>query len=233
MTWYPDILEEDSAWKKISVGGALELTATISVGPEATPGTYTLTFLFNTTMGVERSKEITLNITPTDVGPIDPDEVDNTITTIIAIAILLVLAIVGIVAVYFFVLRKKPEDKTKYGYGSIEDLESELDIESKTAPQPKGLRRSLDDEEKAGSVIEGAVEPEEGLEGDEDLEEFTPQLVEEGAEDDWMNLVAKETIAVETGESQHIPSEELEHKESTDAGKSLSDLLSEMGENTE
>ncbi|MCK5773108.1 MAG: hypothetical protein KAH57_04915 [Thermoplasmata archaeon] len=232
VTWYPDILEEDSAWKKISVGGALELTATIRVGPDATPGTYILTFFFNTTMGVERSKEITLNITPIDEGRPPVEEEDNMVTKILAIVILVVLVIVGVVAVYFFVLRKKPEDKSKYGYGSIEDLESELGIESTTAPQPKGLRKSLDDEDKAGSVIEGAVEPGEGLEG-EDLEEFTPQLVEEGSEDDWMNLVAKETIAVESGDMQHVPSEELEHQESSDAGKSLSDLLAEMGDGAE
>ncbi len=89
------------------------------------------------------------------------------------------------------------------------------------APQPQGIAsktKGVDSGSLPDDVDDGQTPPAE-------VERTT--LAEEGSEDDWMNLVAAETIAAES------QAEIVEDKTKHDDGMSLQDILSDMTSNVE
>jgi len=138
-----------------------------------------------------------------------------------------IFLMIAIAAVYFLVIKKK-----KTGHKATEEhldrLEQEMMKDEKPistilgmAPQPKGLGTTT----KSGKLpVKSDGTPE--LDELEEFEEEEVKLAEEGSEDDWMNLVAAETVAAE------MEDEIVEDKTAgDDKNKSLQDLLAEMSGN--
>ena len=101
--------------------------------------------------------------------------------------------------------------------------EDKTDRSLATAPQPKGLGSSI-----SRSIPKEGEDIPEMEEWDESEVEEEIKLVEEGSEDDWMNLVAAETVAAES-KPEIVEDRMVE----SDKEKSLTDLLSEMSEDVE
>ena len=111
---------------------------------------------------------------------------------------------------------------------SLEDIEREYGVSggAATAPQPTGSGYTG---APSATVTSGDVQqpPAEGAEQEETEE--TVSLAEEGSEDDWMNLVARETRDLES----QSEIEEDKAVQSDGKPKSLSDILAEMEGNSD
>ena len=205
---------------EVGVGETKAKTATLDI-PAGTPvGNYTLTFYFNSTFDVQREVSIALEIiTPIEEGEEEEEEEDNLGLYIIMAAILVILLLMVVAIVYFMVIKKKDEGKqVMEDTGDFSDIDEELaavegDRPASVAPQPQGITPDTSDIE-SGSISE------EGQEPPEESERQT--LADEGSEDDWMNLVAKETLEAES--QGEIEEDKARHEE----GKSLQDILSDM-----
>jgi len=222
---------------RIIVGGKLEIIGTLTID-DSVPASnnYTLYFYFNTTMGVKRTIPITLEVKESQEIGGEDEEKDNTATiAIIVVAVIVVLMLI-LGLVYFLVIKKKDKEK-KPAYGSFtnfEEMEKEMGLDNKSAPVPVGLRKPLPQKKTGEGVTSGEVKPEAekpelALPGEG--EQGPPTLAEEGSEDEWMNLVAKETLESETVEDTIEVDDHLVTGSTADTGKTLEDILAEMEEN--
>lgn len=216
----------------LKLGSSLDVYATVKILDNAPVGTYHLEFFFLSEYGVNRSVNVTVDIIERydlddDVG----GEEDGQMAIYIAFAIVGLIALMMIIgALYFMVFKKKkkgPEALDRH----LEELDKELEEpltekdEFSVAPAPTGLRSKVTGESGTGPESEGEVPKEEGEVPKEESQPVT--LADEGAEDDWMNLVANETKAIE-GQSD-IEEDKAKHSE----GKSLQDILAEMSSGVE
>jgi hypothetical protein len=201
-----------------------EVTGLLFILPTTPIGTYELVFDFVNQYGVNQT--VSIDITVIEWTGDDDDTSNGGIDPGLMLAFLIVgivVLMIAIAAVYFLVLKKK-KTGPKASEEQLARIEKELmeegsgDRSLATAPQPKGL----------GKTVGGPL-PKEGddIPEMEDWDEADVQeeikLVEDGAEDDWMNLVASETVAAES-ESDIVEDKTVD----SDHTKSLADLLAEM-----
>jgi hypothetical protein len=206
-----------------------DVTARLSIDPSTPSGNYTLRFFFNSTAGIKRISDVEIRVIDKQVEEEKEDPEDNTGMYIIMAAIAVVLILVIIAVIYFMVIKKGDDKKMVSDTSELDELEDEIGtMEAGTglglAPQPKAITKK--------TVTGGSLSPE--APGEEDVpeleeapEEEEIKLAEEGSDDDWMNLVAKETVDLE---SQPEVEEDKTHH---DSGKSMADLLSEMSSGVE
>ncbi|RLF66218.1 MAG: hypothetical protein DRN57_07530 [Thermoplasmata archaeon] len=211
---------------EVGVGETKGTSALLDILSSTPIGNYTLIFYFNSTSDVNREVRINVKVIENIIDNTPTEEKKSNSIYFILGAVLIILLLVIIAAVYFLVL-KKGKGSELPRFDDMEDLdrlEEELVTGGGTgvtmAPQPKGLGTGV----STGSVT-SPTEPPEGEIGEgepEELEEEETKLVEEGSEDDWMNLVAEETKSLE--EQPDIVQDKVKREE----GKSLQDLLAEM-----
>ncbi|MFO8050333.1 MAG: kelch repeat-containing protein [Thermoplasmatota archaeon] len=228
--WYGNDI--DTGDYILKLGSSLDVYATVKILDNAPVGTYHLEFFFLSEYGVNRSVNVTVDI----IERVDQDDdvggdEDGQMAIYIAFAIVGLIALMMIIgALYFMVFKKKkkgPEALDRH----LEELDKELEEpltekdEFSVAPAPTGLRSKVTGESGTGPESEGEVPKEEGEVPKEESQPVT--LADEGAEDDWMNLVANETKAIE-GQSD-IEEDKAKHSE----GKSLQDILAEMSSGVE
>ena len=205
----------------VRVGSTYTAIAMMTVPSNATVGNYTLQFQFESDMGIIRTTEISLQITQRAEDKPSVDD-DPDLSLFIVLAIILVIVILAIIAALYFLVFKKKEKKDEITLEhELDELEKEYGLATgvSMAPQPKGGAT------KAGP----AKTPRPPVEGEEDLDEFQdveeePVLAEPGSEDDWMNIVAAETVALESQSAV----EEDKLAETDGQPKELSDILGEM-----
>ncbi|MGA1822785.1 MAG: kelch repeat-containing protein, partial [Thermoplasmatota archaeon] len=206
----------------VRVGSSYTAIAMMTIPSNATIGNHTLVFEFRSDMGLVRTREITLQITKRqEVAPPEEDSVDPSLFIVIGIILVIViLAVIG--ALYFFVFKKKGKKDEITLEHELDELEKEYGISSgvAVAPLPKG---------GATKALPSAKTPRPPVEGEEELDEFQdveeePQLVAPGSEDDWMNIVAAETVALE----RQSAVEEDKMVQSDGQPKDISDILGEM-----
>ncbi|MEA3557702.1 MAG: hypothetical protein U9R75_00440, partial [Candidatus Thermoplasmatota archaeon] len=143
------------------------------------------------------------------------------------VGLIALMMVIG--ALYFLVFKKK---KGKYHVSDehLERFEKELEgslsdkDEFAVAPAPKGLKAKTQENISAAPET-GSLPPAQAEVPEEEAAPVT--LAEEGSEDDWMNLVASETKAIE--ERSDVEEDKAVHSEV----KSLQDLLSDMSSGIE
>jgi hypothetical protein len=188
-------------------------------------GNYTMNFTFVNQYGIREWVLLELEIVAKQVKiDGDPDPVDlGPFIVAGIIAVLLVMIIIG--GLYFFLVKKKTKNIHRDIESELDEMEGDIGIGGaglNMAPQPKGLKTGpLSASSRSGSKQASKKEAaEDGMEWE------APKLAEEGSEDDWMNLVATETIS-EAAKSETV---EEDMSVETDKQKSLKDLLFEMSD---
>ena len=218
-----------AAGYKVDVNSEYIATAYLDIPENIDTGNYTLEIIFTNQYGINKSVSIDIQVTPMEEeGNGGGDDGFLSLTTIIIIAVLaLVLILIVVSILYFFVFKPSGEEDGKTGKAleeELEDMEKEYGIQSggiAMAPQPAQSRTKA-----SPSTAQSQTKPEE--QGDvqavppEEEEPFL--LAEEGSEDDWMNLVARET---KTLESQSEIEEDKAAK-SDGSTKTLAEILAEM-----
>ncbi|MBN1390950.1 MAG: hypothetical protein JXA22_09955 [Candidatus Thermoplasmatota archaeon] len=206
---------------RVMPGQSKEVTGLLNILISAPVDTYEFDFFFVNQWGINHSVSISVDILII-LDPTDDDD-DNSID----IGVMVGFGIVGLIflmmviaAVYFLVLKKKKGHKASDEH--LARIEEEMIAGEKplsslvTAPQPKGLGKTVSGKLSGGdgaSDVPGVQQTSEEI-----------KLVDEGSEDDWMNLVAAETVAAET-ETAIVEDKMVR----SDKDKSLQDLLSELG----
>ena len=217
---------------KVEVNSEYEATAYLNVPEDMELGNYTVEIEFTNQWGVNRSVNLDIQITPKEADDNGEDGEDGiSVTAIIIIVVVTVVLILVVGSILYFFVYKSSEDeevKTKGMEESLEDIEREYGVSSgaATAPQPTGSGHTG---APSAPVTSGDVQqpPTEGSEQEE--AEGPISLAEEGSEDDWMNLVARETKDLES----QSEIEEDKAIQSDGKPKSLSDILAEMEGNSD
>ncbi|MGA1872736.1 MAG: kelch repeat-containing protein [Thermoplasmatota archaeon] len=209
---------------KIMPDQTKEVTGLLNILTSAPVNSYTFEFYFVNQWGINHTVSIQLDILPKEEVITDDDEGDLNIGVWIGFGIVGIVFLMMVIGALYFLVLKKKKSGPKASEEHLARLEEEMIKEEKspysslaTAPQPKGLGKTT------GGTIpkEGEGVPELDEDGEPIVREV--KLVEDGSEDDWMNLVAAETFAAEE-EKEIVEDSTVE----SDKEKSLKDLLAEM-----
>ena len=215
---------------QVNIGETRDIVGQIYIKETAPVGSHELSFYFLSQRAINRTVTISVDVLTKEVGPADDDEETFDVGLLLVFGIIGVAVIMVIIAALYFLVIKKRSKKRTATEAQLDRLESELVEGGRSgrdkyglAPAPKGLRKSHDRPGISSPEGQDNLPP---AQAEPQLEQ--KKLVEEGSEDDWMNLVAAETMAAEV-EEEIIESQ----IDQSDHEKSLQDLLAEMSSDVE
>ncbi|MGA1820574.1 MAG: kelch repeat-containing protein [Thermoplasmatota archaeon] len=204
-----------------------DVTGLLNIMSSSPVYTYELEFYFVNQWGINKTVTISVEVLPAQAGDDDDDGPDTNVGVIVGFGIVGVIVLMMIIAAVYFLVIKKKKTGHKASEAHLDRLEQEMMSDEKPlsttlamAPQPKGLGTTTST--RSGKLpVKGEGTPD--LEELDEFEEEEVRLAEDGSEDEWMNIVAAETVAAEM-EDEIV--EDTMVKE--DKNKSLQDLLAEM-----
>ncbi|MGA1793474.1 MAG: hypothetical protein ACMUHM_05950, partial [Thermoplasmatota archaeon] len=203
-----------------------DVTGLLNIMTSAPVDTYEFEFYFVNQWGVNHSVKINVNVLIKEDVVVDDDEPPLNTGVIVGFGIVGMIVLMIIIAALYFLVIKKKKTGHKASEAHLDRLEQEMMTDEKPistilgmAPQPKGLGTTTTKSGKLPTKGDGTPD----LDELEEFEEEEVKLAEEGSEDEWMNIVAAETVAAEM-EDEIV--EDTMVKE--DKNKSLQDLLAEM-----
>lgn len=214
----------------LQVGSSREISCLLKIKDNAPTGVYDLVFYFVSDRKINRSVEISVEIIPKVIEGDDDDSKDSEgqLGMIMAFVIVGIIALVMIIGALYFTVFKKKKGRT-FDDSHLDELEKELETplsdrdEFAVAPVPQGLGTT--EKEKISAAPDSDKLPPAKADEQQEApeEEADPvKLAEEGSEDDWMNLVAQETKAIE--DQSEVEEDKTVHTEA----QSLQDILAEM-----
>ncbi|MGA1866056.1 MAG: kelch repeat-containing protein [Thermoplasmatota archaeon] len=229
-TIYWQALDTEEQKYRVMSGESKEVTGLLNILSDAPVETYEFDFYFVNQWGINHTVTISVDVLIKESPDDDDDDGGLDIGVLIGFVIIGIIFLMLIISALYFLVLKKRKKGHKASEEHLARIEEEMIAGEKPlgsglamAPQPKGLGKTRGG--KLPKEGEDIPEMEEWSE-EETVEEI--KLVEEGSEDDWMNLVAAETFAEET-ESKIVEDKTVR----SDKNKSLKDLLSEMSDDEE
>ncbi|MBN1540433.1 MAG: hypothetical protein JW939_09840 [Candidatus Thermoplasmatota archaeon] len=221
--YWQDLDTQEQKYRVIP-GESKEVIGLLNILADAPVDTYEFDFYFVNQWGINHTVTISVDVLIKETTDDDDEDGDLDIGILIGFAIIgIIFLMIAIAALYFLVIkkRKKGHKASEEHLARIEEEmiagEKPLGASLAMAPQPKGLGKTTGG--KLRKEGEDIPELEEWSETEEEI-----KLVEEGSEDDWMNLVAAETYA-EGAQTEIVEDRSVQ----SDKNKSLQDILSELG----